>query len=128
MYSKRRNIWGGKGMRKKKLAITLSAILSLTITSGVSSMTAHAENKEGSSVKENDVKLNGQVSEALTPNTKIQLENGMTKPIYSLDEAIVENLFVETEVDSDRDGKKDRVSVKVMRPKTESRCESSCYL
>ena len=89
-------------MKKKKLAITLSAILSLTITSGVSSMTAHAENKEGSSVKENDVKLNGQVSEALTPNTKIQLENGMTKPIYSLDEAIVENLFVETEVDSDQ--------------------------
>lgn len=92
-------------MRKKKLAITLSAILSLTITSGVSSMTAHAEN-EGSSVKGSDIKLNGQVSEALTPNTKIQLENGMTKPIYSLDEAIIENLFVETEVDSDRDGRK----------------------
>lgn len=47
MYSKRRNIWGGKGMKKKKIAITLSTILSLTITSGVSSMTAHAEENEG---------------------------------------------------------------------------------
>ncbi|KMN46066.1 Xaa-Pro dipeptidyl-peptidase [Bacillus sp. LK2] len=106
-------------MEKKKLAITLSTILSLTITSGVSNMTAHAESKEGASVKGSDVKLNGQVSEALIPNTKIELENGMTKPIYSLDESIIENLFVETEVDSDRDGKKDRVSIKVMRPKTD---------
>ncbi|MED1410572.1 MULTISPECIES: Xaa-Pro dipeptidyl-peptidase [Bacillus] len=106
-------------MEKKKLAITLSTILSLTITSGVSNMTAHSESKEGASVKGSDIKLNGQVSEALIPNTKIELENGMTKPIYSLDESIIENLFVETEVDSDRDGKKDRVSIKVMRPKTD---------
>ncbi|PFM63454.1 Xaa-Pro dipeptidyl-peptidase [Bacillus cereus] len=106
-------------MEKKKLAITLSTILSLTITSGVSNMTAHAESKEGASVKGSDIKLNGQVSEALIPNTKIELENGMTKPIYSLDDSIIENLFVETEVDSDRDGKKDRVSIKVMRPKTD---------
>ncbi|MGR3778725.1 Xaa-Pro dipeptidyl-peptidase [Bacillus paramycoides] len=106
-------------MEKKKLAITLSTILSLTISSGVSNMTAHAESKEGASVKGSDIKLNGQVSEALIPNTKIELENGMTKPIYSLDDSIIENLFVETEVDSDRDGKKDRVSIKVMRPKTD---------
>ncbi|EMI9089524.1 Xaa-Pro dipeptidyl-peptidase [Bacillus wiedmannii] len=106
-------------MGKKKIA-TLSAILSLSITSGVSSMTAYADNKETNYINENDVRLNGNVSEALRSNTKIELENGMTKPIYSLDEAIIENLFVETEVDSDRDGKKDRVSVKVMRPKTDS--------
>lgn len=106
-------------MGKKKIA-TLSAILSLSITSGVSSTTAYADNKETNYINENDVKLNGKVSEALQSNTKIELENGMTKPIYSLDEAIIENLFVETEVDSDRDGKKDRVSVKVMRPKTDS--------
>ncbi|HDV4607662.1 TPA: Xaa-Pro dipeptidyl-peptidase [Bacillus anthracis] len=106
-------------MGKKKIA-TLSAILSLSITSGVSSTTAYADNKETNYINENDVKLNGKVSEALQSNMKIELENGMTKPIYSLDEAIIENLFVETEVDSDRDGKKDRVSVKVMRPKTDS--------
>ena len=104
-------------MGKKKIA-TLSAILSLSITSGVSSMTAYADNKETNYINEHDVKLNGIVSDALRSSTKIELENGMTKPIYSLDEAIVENLFVETEVDSDRDGK-DRVSVKVMRPKTD---------
>ena len=51
--------------------------------------------------------------------TKIEIENGMTKPIYSTDDAIVENLFVETAVDSDRDGKRDRISIQVMRPKTE---------
>ncbi len=105
-------------MGKKKIAI-LSAILSLSIASGVSSMTAYADNKDTNYINKNDVKLNGKISEALRSNTKIELENGMTKPIYSLDEAIVENLFVETEVDSDRDGKKDRVSVKVMRPKTD---------
>ncbi|WP_368907404.1 Xaa-Pro dipeptidyl-peptidase [Bacillus wiedmannii] len=107
-------------MGKKKIAITLSTILSLSVTSGVSSMTAYADNKETNYINENDVKLNGKVSEGVQSNTKIELENGMTKPIYSLDEAIIENLFVETEVDSDRDGNKDRVSVKVMRPKTES--------
>nr|WP_169802764.1 Xaa-Pro dipeptidyl-peptidase [Neobacillus soli] len=53
------------------------------------------------------------------PSTKIELENGMTKPIYSTDDAIIENLFVETTVDSDRDGKRDRISMQVMRPKTE---------
>ena len=61
-------------------------------------------------INEHDVKLNGIVSDALRSSTKIELENGMTKPIYSLDEAIVENLFVETEVDSDRDGKKISIS------------------
>ena len=100
---------GREGYGKKKIA-TLSAILSLSITSGVSSMTAYADNKETNYINEHDVKLNGIVSDALRSSTKIELENGMTKPIYSLDEAIVENLFVETEVDSDRDGKRSSIS------------------
>lgn len=33
-------------MGKKKIAITLSTILSLSVTSGVSSMTAYADKKE----------------------------------------------------------------------------------
>ena len=33
-------------MGKKKIAITLSTILSLSVTSGVSSITAHADSKE----------------------------------------------------------------------------------
>ncbi|WP_372508862.1 Xaa-Pro dipeptidyl-peptidase [Pseudalkalibacillus decolorationis] len=49
----------------------------------------------------------------------IKVENGMTQPIYPLDETIVENLYVETTVDSDRDGEYDWISIKVMRPKTE---------
>ncbi|MDM5155213.1 Xaa-Pro dipeptidyl-peptidase [Bacillus sp. DX1.1] len=105
-------------MKKKQIAIAISTALSLTLLSGVSSMTVHAEKKENSSTEAN-LPLNGKVFETIAESTKIQLENGMTKPIYSLDEAIVENLYVETEIDSDRDGQKDRVSVKVMRPKTE---------
>ncbi|KFM99439.1 Xaa-Pro dipeptidyl-peptidase [Bacillus clarus] len=105
-------------MKKKRLTITLSAMLSLTLTSGITSMTVHAEKNEENSIKRLNVPLNGTISEEILSATKVELENGMTKPIYSLDEAIVENLFVETEVDSDRDGKKDRVSIKVMRPKT----------
>ncbi|MEY8348056.1 Xaa-Pro dipeptidyl-peptidase [Bacillus cereus] len=106
-------------MKKKKLAVALSAMFSLTLTSSISSITVHAEKSEESSIKFSSIPLNGKVPETLVQSTKIELENGMTKPIYSLDEAIVENVFVETEIDSDRDGKKDRVSIKVMRPKTE---------
>lgn len=109
---------GGRNLRKKQFVIALSAMFSLTLTSGISSITVHAEQKEENS-KKFTLPLNGKVPETLAQSAKIELENGMTKPIYSLDEAIVENLFVETEIDSDRDGKKDRVSVKVMRPKTE---------
>ncbi|MDM5188920.1 Xaa-Pro dipeptidyl-peptidase [Bacillus sp. DX4.1] len=105
-------------MKKKQIAIAISTALSLTLIPGVSSMKVHAEKKENSSTEVN-LPLNEKVFETIAKSTKIQLENGMTKPIYSLDEAIVENLYVETEVDSDRDGQKDRVSVKVMRPKTE---------
>ncbi|MBO1582563.1 Xaa-Pro dipeptidyl-peptidase [Bacillus sp. XF8] len=105
-------------MKKKQFVIALSAMFSLTLTSGISSVTVHAEQKEENS-KKVSLPFNGKVPETLAQSTKIELENGMTKPIYSIDEAIVENVFVETEIDSDRDGKKDRVSIKVMRPKTE---------
>lgn len=66
-----------------------------------------------------EFKLNGLVPETASASTKIELENGMTKPIYSTDDAIIENLFVETETDSDGDGKRDRVAIRVMRPNTE---------
>ncbi len=108
---------GGSGLGKKQFVIALSAIFSLTVTSGISHV-VYAEQKEEKERKVT-LPLNGKVPETFVQSTKIELENGMTKPIYSLDEAIVENVFVETEVDSDRDGKKDRVSIKVMRPKTE---------
>src|SRR5699024_7105103 len=52
--------------------------------------------------------------------TKIEIENGLTQPIYSTDDAIIEDLYVQTDVDSDNDGKRDRVSIQVMRPNTDS--------
>ncbi len=36
----------------------------------------------------------------------------MTKPIYSTDDAIIEDLFVETTIDSDNDGERDRVAIR----------------
>lgn len=65
------------------------------------------------------VKMNGLVPETATEYTKIELEDGMTKPIYPIDEAIIETLLIETETDSDGDGKQDRVAIRVMRPHTD---------
>ena len=48
---------------------------------------------------------------------KIKIEDGMTQPVFSLDDAIVERVFVETAIDSDGDGKKDRVRADIIRPK-----------
>lgn len=110
---------GGRNLKKKQFVIALSAMFSLTLTSSISSITVHAEKSEESSIKFSSLPLNGKVPETLAQSTKIELENGMTKPIYSIDEAIVEKLYVETEIDSDLDWKKDLVSIKVMRPKTE---------
>ena len=117
-------------MRKKVLSISLCSVLSLTLVAGVDSWTAEAANSQNlpaslePAAKTNVLKwkgmpLNGLIPETASDATRIELENGMTKPIYSTDEAIVEELFVETEIDSDRDGKRDRVSIKVYRPKTE---------
>lgn len=46
------------------------------------------------------------------------IENGETQPVYSRAEALKETVFVEVAgVDSDSDGRSDRVAVDVMRPK-----------
>lgn len=47
----------------------------------------------------------------------ILVEDGMTQPIFSKDEAIVEKVFIETEVDSDGDGENDRIRADLIRPK-----------
>lgn len=46
----------------------------------------------------------------------------MTQPQFDLDEAIQETLFVQTTVDSDRDGRDDRVRIQLSRP-TETETE-----
>lgn len=40
-----------------------------------------------------------------------------TKPIYSYQAAIREDVFVEAPIDSDKDGKPDRIAIQIMRPK-----------
>jgi len=66
-----------------------------------------------------DLPLNGTIPETGGDSTSIELEDGKTAPIYDTGDAIVENLLVETTVDSDHSGELDLVSIKVMRPNTE---------
>jgi X-Pro dipeptidyl-peptidase len=56
-----------------------------------------------------------------TPPPWLVIENGVSKAQFSLANAIEETLFVETVVDSDLDGKRDRVRIRLSRPgETES--------
>jgi len=51
-----------------------------------------------------------------TPPSWLKVENGVTVPQFSLANAVEETLFVQTTVDSDLDGVKDRVRVRLSRP------------
>ncbi|GAA0908296.1 Xaa-Pro dipeptidyl-peptidase [Virgisporangium aurantiacum] len=46
----------------------------------------------------------------------IVVQNGVTQPVFDYTQAIRERRYVETEIDSDHDGKRDRVEVRVIRP------------
>ena len=48
---------------------------------------------------------------------KIKVENAETQPVFSRAEAVTQTVDIETTVDSDRDGVRDRVRLRVMRPK-----------
>jgi X-Pro dipeptidyl-peptidase len=55
------------------------------------------------------------------PPSWLQVEDGMTQPQFGLRDAVQQTLWVRTSVDSDLDGRKDRVRVQVLRPaETES--------
>ncbi|MFI0405152.1 Xaa-Pro dipeptidyl-peptidase [Actinomadura sp. 3N508] len=54
---------------------------------------------------------------AETARPHIVVKDGKTQPVFSYKDAIREKIFVETKVDSDGDGKRDRVSVYLTRPK-----------
>ncbi|MFE0025416.1 Xaa-Pro dipeptidyl-peptidase [Amycolatopsis sp. NPDC059021] len=56
-------------------------------------------------------------SAADDPARQVVIRDGETKPVYDYAKAVREQVYVETPVDSDRDGKRDRVSVYVTRPK-----------
>jgi X-Pro dipeptidyl-peptidase len=51
-----------------------------------------------------------------TPPPWLKVENGVTQPVFSFANAIEETVFVESEVDSDRDGRKDRIRIRISRP------------
>jgi X-Pro dipeptidyl-peptidase len=51
-----------------------------------------------------------------TPPTWLNLDDGVTQPVFDFTKAIEETVFVESEVDSDRDGQLDRVRIRISRP------------
>jgi X-Pro dipeptidyl-peptidase len=56
-----------------------------------------------------------------TPPPWLSVENGVTQPVFPFANAIEETVFVESEVDSDGDGRLDRVRIRISRPgETES--------
>jgi X-Pro dipeptidyl-peptidase len=48
---------------------------------------------------------------------EIKIANGVTQPVFSYADAIREHVFVESPVDTDGDGRRDRVNVDIIRPK-----------
>ena len=53
---------------------------------------------------------------AQTPPPWLKLEDGVTKAQFSLADAIEETVFVETPLDTDADGRRDRVRIRISRP------------
>jgi X-Pro dipeptidyl-peptidase len=50
------------------------------------------------------------------PPPWLAVENGQTQPQFDFAQAVEEVVFVETELDSDRDGRRDRVRIQISRP------------
>jgi len=47
----------------------------------------------------------------------LKLEDGVSQPQFALAEAIEETVFVETPLDTDNDGARDRVRIRISRPR-----------
>jgi X-Pro dipeptidyl-peptidase len=54
---------------------------------------------------------------AQKPPPWLELENGVTKAKFDFAQAIEQTVFVETELDSDFDGRRDRVRIRLSRPR-----------
>ncbi|MFV2175804.1 Xaa-Pro dipeptidyl-peptidase [Actinomadura sp. LOL_016] len=52
---------------------------------------------------------------------EIVVKDGVTQPVFSYEDAIREHVYVQTQVDSDRDGELDRVNVDIVRPRETER-------
>ncbi|MDY0409299.1 Xaa-Pro dipeptidyl-peptidase [Virgibacillus soli] len=57
------------------------------------------------------------MEEPVEASSSFILENGVTQPIYSYEDAIKETIYVASSLDSDRDGETDRIAIDIMRPK-----------
>ncbi|XVQ08805.1 Xaa-Pro dipeptidyl-peptidase [Spirillospora sp. CA-255316] len=63
----------------------------------------------------------GGVAHAGAAAPKIVVKGGVTQPVFSYQDAIREHVYVESPIDSDRDGRKDRVNVDIVRPRESDR-------
>ncbi|WP_026580909.1 Xaa-Pro dipeptidyl-peptidase [Bacillus sp. J33] len=83
-------------MKKKRLlrSAAMLAVISMTLSS-ITYTTDHAAAKE----------------------KPVQIEDLKSQPIYSYEEAIRETVYVESTLDSDENGKADRIAVDIIRPK-----------
>ncbi|MDO3700132.1 Xaa-Pro dipeptidyl-peptidase [Micromonospora sp. C28SCA-DRY-2] len=54
---------------------------------------------------------------AAAPPSGIVVVDGMTQPVFSLADAIEERVYVQTTVDTDHDGRLDRVAIDISRPR-----------
>jgi len=101
---------------RKKISFLLSLCLLLSVT-----LIASAENSFANADGQAEpLHLNGLIPETDSESANIEIKDGMTQPVYSTDDVIFENVFVETTVDSDGDGIPDQVEIEIMRPNTES--------
>ena len=51
-----------------------------------------------------------------SPPDGIVVKDGVTQPVFPYDQAVIESVFIETPVDSDGDGRRDRVHATIQRP------------
>lgn len=59
--------------------------------------------------------LNAEAAGMKTEN-RVPVKNGMTQKVYSYKNAITEDVYVESNFDSDKDGKNDRIHATIIRP------------
>jgi X-Pro dipeptidyl-peptidase len=53
---------------------------------------------------------------AASPPPWLKLENGVTKPQFAFESAIEETVYVQTKLDTDADGRNDRIRIRISRP------------
>lgn len=57
------------------------------------------------------------LEQTVSANADVVMEGGVTQPVYSYTDAIKETIFVESTLDSDRNGEPDRIAIDIMRPR-----------